>query len=296
MELRQLEHFVTLAEERQFTRAAQRLHLAQSSLSASIQALEHDLGQTLLVRTTRRVELSEAGRALLPLARETLRSARRARQAVEAVGGLLRGRVTVGMIQTVNAVDLPAVLARFHAAHPAVELRLVQGDSRDLVAAVRRGTYDLAVVADAGEAPLPGVDLLPLAREEILLVLAPDHPLADRTSVALAELARWPFVDFREHSGLRALIDEACARAGLSRTITCHVEHMPTLLDLVAHGLGVALVPRSVLPAEPSRLRAVPTRPPLARTVAVATAAGSEPQPAARALLDGIRAEARGER
>jgi hypothetical protein len=127
VELRQLEHFVVTAEERHFTRAARRLHIVQSGLSASIRALERELGAPLFVRSTRRVELTEAGRALLGEARRTLAAAQAARDAVADVQGLLRGRLAVGTMQILPpAVDLLGTLGRFHAQHPDVELRLRQ--------------------------------------------------------------------------------------------------------------------------------------------------------------------------
>src|SRR5690349_8323190 len=124
MELRQLEHFVAVAEEGHFTRAARRVHIVQSGLSASVRALERELGAQLLTRTTRRVALTEAGRALLEEARRTLAAAAAAREAVAAVQGVLRGRIAVGTLQASVAVDLPAALGRFHAAHPGVEIGL----------------------------------------------------------------------------------------------------------------------------------------------------------------------------
>jgi DNA-binding transcriptional LysR family regulator len=123
VELRQLEHFVAAAEERHFTRAARRLHIVQSGLSASIRALERELDAALFVRSTRRVELTPAGRALLPEARRTLAAAAASAEAVAAVQGLLRGTLAVGTMQILPpAVDLVAVLGRFHAEHPGVEL------------------------------------------------------------------------------------------------------------------------------------------------------------------------------
>src|SRR5581483_9448598 len=117
MELRRIEHFVAVAEERHFTRAARRAHIVQSGLSASIKALERDLGTPLLVRSTRRVELTAAGEAFLVEARRVLAAVAAAREAVAAVQGLLRGTLAVGIMQAHAAVDLPAVLGRFHARH-----------------------------------------------------------------------------------------------------------------------------------------------------------------------------------
>src|SRR5450755_745168 len=124
MELRQLAHFLAVAEARHFTRAATRVHVTQSSLSSSIRSLERELGSDLFVRSTRRVELTEAGRALLPAARRSVAAAEEGRDAVAGVRGLVRGQLAIGAIATVGPVNLPALLARYHRRHPAVAIRM----------------------------------------------------------------------------------------------------------------------------------------------------------------------------
>ena len=113
-----------MAEANHFTRAATRVHLTQSSLSSSIRALERELGTDLFVRSTRRVELTEAGRALLPAAQRAVSAAEDGLDAVAGVRGLVRGQLAIGVIQTVGPVTVPALLARYHRRHPAVTLRL----------------------------------------------------------------------------------------------------------------------------------------------------------------------------
>jgi DNA-binding transcriptional LysR family regulator len=132
MELRQLEAFVAVAEERNFTRAATRLHVVQSGLSATIRSLERELHAQLFRRTTRQVELTPAGAALVSEARRTLASARAAAEAVSAVEGLQRGAVTVGIMQASTIFDLPGLLARYRQTYPRIELRLRHAASTDL--------------------------------------------------------------------------------------------------------------------------------------------------------------------
>ncbi|WP_033436438.1 LysR family transcriptional regulator [Saccharothrix sp. NRRL B-16314] len=243
MELRQLEYFVAVAEECHFTRAARRMHVAQSGLSASIRALEVELGAPLFVRSTRQVELTQAGRALLVEARRALGTIDAARDAVAAVQGLLRGTLAVGSIQCLHAVHLPAVLARFHELHPGVELRLRQAGSGELVDLVRAGRLDLAFVTSGRT----GDDLKvsTLSSEPLVLACAPELPLAGRESVRLAELAGQPFVDFNPDWGTRDDVDRALATAGVDRKVAVEVNDVHSLLDFVGFGLGVALVPRS---------------------------------------------------
>jgi DNA-binding transcriptional LysR family regulator len=285
VELRQLEQFVAAAEERHFTRAARRLHIVQSGLSASIRALERELGAPLFVRSTRRVELTEAGRALLPEARRTLAAAAAAADAVAAVQGLLRGTLAVGTMQILPpALDLVAVLGRFHAEHPEVELRLRQASTGSLLEEVRGGGLDLALVASAGRPP-KGVSVRWLTGDPLLVACATTHPLADRDQVELADLAGEPFVDFQQDWGLRILVDQQLAAAGLHRVTAMEVNDVPTLLELVAHGLGVALVPE-VVTRHPVAVRYLPLRPPAPRfEVAVATLGDPPASQAARALL-----------
>ncbi|MEA2623884.1 MAG: hypothetical protein QOH61_2794, partial [Chloroflexota bacterium] len=135
MELRQLEHFLAVAEERHFTRAAARAHVVQSSLSASIATLERDLGAVLFTRSTRQVGLTDAGRALVPEARRTIATAAAARAAVADVQGLQRGSVAIGTGKALT-IDLVPILARFRSAHPNITLNLHQGGSLELVEAV----------------------------------------------------------------------------------------------------------------------------------------------------------------
>src|SRR5919198_4025886 len=150
MELRQLAVFVAVAEEASFTRAADRLHLVQSAVSASVRALERELGAALFDRTTRRVELTDAGEALLPEARNVLAAVGAAREAVDQVSGGLRGTLRIGTMQgqAMRAISVPRLLARFRAEHPGVEIQVGHTGGSVLMAEhVRAGRLDLAFVS-----------------------------------------------------------------------------------------------------------------------------------------------------
>ncbi|WP_406106037.1 LysR family transcriptional regulator [Micromonospora globbae] len=243
MELRHLEYFVAVAEERHFTRAAERMRVAQSGLSASIRALERDLDAELFVRSTRRVELTDAGRALLAEAHRTLASAAAARDAVAAVRGLLRGSLTVGTEQCLGVIDLPPLLASFRRAHPGVEIRLRHAGSGHVVEQIRLGRLNVGFVALPGPAP-DGVRLVPLAAERMVLLCHPAHPLAERDTVDVAALAGEDFVDFSADWGARRVNDQTFAQ--VERRISVEVNDVHTLLDFVHQDLGVALVPAPV--------------------------------------------------
>jgi DNA-binding transcriptional LysR family regulator len=252
-------------------------------LSASIRSLETELGAPLFIRSTRQVELTEAGRALLVEARRALGSVDAGRAAVAAVQGLLRGTLAVGSLQCLHVVHLPAVLAAFHASHPGVEIRLRQGGTADLVDEVRAGRIDVAFVT---RSPDKDVRMSTLASEPLVLACAPDHPLAQRTSVALGELAGQSFVDFNAGWGTRDVVDRTLAAAGVDRRVGVEVNDVHSLLDFVGFGLGVALVPRSFsLKTDLVRFVGLDGGP-VAETVVVT---GVTVSAAARTLLDLVR-------
>ena len=283
MELRQLEYFLAVADECHFTRAARRMHVSQSGLSASIRALEVELGAPLFLRTTRQVELTQAGRALLPEARRALGSISSARDAVAAVQGLLRGTLSVGSLQCLHVVHLPAVLSRFHEIHPGVEIRMRQSGNAELVEEVRAGRLDLAFVT---RQPKIADDLRvsTLASEPLVLACAPESPFATRESVELNELAGQPFVDFNADWGTRDEVDRTLTAAGVERHVAVEVNDVHSLLDFVGFGLGVALVPQSFA-VKPTRAHFVGLRGnvPFAETVVVT---GNTVSAAAGVLLD----------
>ena len=247
MDLKQLEHFVTVAAEQNFTRAAYKLHIVQSGLSASIRALEEELGAALFIRTTRRVSLTATGRAFLIEARRVLAAAADARRLVDQMRGLERGTLSIGTIQGLSPlIDIADVLGRFRAAYPGIEIRLVSGGSLSLIEGVRTGALDLAFTQFVGTIP-PNTTTWMLACEPLVAASAPDHPLAGRTEVTLAELTRETFVDLQPDWGTRQLIDRSFAEQRLARRIGFEVNDPATQLDLVAHGLGIALVPQAVI-------------------------------------------------
>ncbi|MCH0566616.1 MULTISPECIES: LysR family transcriptional regulator [unclassified Streptomyces] len=244
MELRQLEHFVAVAEDQHFTRAAERLRVSQSGLSASVRALERELRATLFVRTTRRVTLTGAGRALLREAERILAGVRAAHEAVAAVQGVLRGTLSLGTEQCIAGVDVAGVLATFRRGHPDVEIRLRQSGSAALADEVAAGRLDLAFAyrTQTGTGPLRSVTL---AGEPMTVLCHPGHRLA-RAGAAVTpdDLGAEVFVDFQQGWGPRRATDAAFAAARVRRTVALEVNDVHGLLDLVDQDLGIAVVPR----------------------------------------------------
>ena len=257
MDLRQLEHFVTVADELHFTRAAERLYISQSGLSASVRALEKELGADLFTRNTRQVELTEAGRALLSETRRTLASVAAGKDAVAAVQGLVRGTLSIGTEQCLGVVDVPRELAGFHERHPGVDIRLQQAGSSRLVELVRQSRLDAAFVAVWGPPP-SGVTFLPLTSTAMVAICLPSHPLATHDTVDWRRLSDADFVDFQSDWASRHLTDRAFAAAGMSRQVTSEVNDVHTLLELVLHGLGIAIVPAAIAGKKPGELATIP--------------------------------------
>lgn len=247
MEVRQLEHFVAVAEELSFPRAARRLSYVQSALSVSIRALERDLGVRLFDRTTHGVALTDAGEALLPSARQTLASIEQTRDLAAALKGVLRGTLRIGIMQSFGYLDVPALLGRFHREHPHVEIEMrpSAGGSQALVQELKRGGTDIAFVS-LTEDPV-GVSATQLAVEELQLVGTPELLPRRRGRVELNGLSDVTFVDFPTGWGVRTAVDRAFAAAGVTRRVPVEVADVGTLLQLVGAGLGVALLPRSLL-------------------------------------------------
>ncbi|MEV6301398.1 LysR family transcriptional regulator [Actinoplanes sp. NPDC051861] len=288
MELRQLEYFVAVAEEQSFTRAAGRLHVVQSAVSAAIKALERELGTVLLDRNAKRVLLTDAGTALLPRAHIALDAARDAREAVAEVRGGLRGTLRIGTLTSIRVVDLPALLGEFHRRHPGVLLRTIAAPSGSLglIEAILEHRLDLAFVSLPGGRPA-GVRMLPLTTSVMDLVVPAGHPLAGRERVAIGDLAGMDFIDSPAGYGNRAVTDRAFTAASVPRHVTIEIADIATGVAHVRHGLGIALLPRFIL--TPEHTEGVVTLPvtgaDLRWPLSLAVPADRTPGAAARALI-----------
>jgi DNA-binding transcriptional LysR family regulator len=257
MDLKQIECFIAVAEERHFTRAARRLNIVQSGLSQTIRMLEDDLGGPLLVRSTRRVDLTPAGKVFLKEAARVLAAAREARLAVTQVHGLARGQLRIGSIQSLAPfVDLPASLGRFRNRFPGIDVQLLLDGATPLLDEVNEGRLDL-VFTQPGETGA-GMATRMLACEDMVVVCSPSHPLAEGPANNMLGLLEETFVDLKPDWGMRRLLDRGFAELPGARTTAFEVNDVSTLLDLVAQGLGIALVPESIARARAKDARASP--------------------------------------
>ncbi|MBT0770651.1 LysR family transcriptional regulator [Kineosporia sp. J2-2] len=286
MELRHLEYFVAVAEEENFTRAAQRLHIVQSAVSAAVKSLEKELGARLLDRAARRVTLTDAGAELLPRARATLDAAREARDAVARVRGGLGGSLRIGVLISIRVVDVPAVLGEYHRRHPGVQLytRVSPTGTQGLVQLIIDRRIDLAFVTPSGQT-WPGIRLIELARSDLRLTLPVGHPLAGQASVTMAQLADLDFIDSPAGFGNRAAADRAFATAGLRRRVTIEITELAIGPDYVRNGLGVALFPQFAVEGVPGVVSLPVADADLSFPVALAVPDDRPVSAAARALI-----------
>ncbi|MCX4956895.1 LysR family transcriptional regulator [Streptomyces virginiae] len=255
MELRQLAYFVAVAEKQNFTRAAERVHISQSGISAQIRQLERELGAELFDRSARTATLTAAGAAALAPARAALAAAAAVGQAVGDVAGVIRGRITVGMVVGCTVTPLFEALAAFHRAHPGVEIALLEDNSDRLVQGVRAGTVDVALIGTATAAPA-GLEALTLVSERLVVAVPPDHPLAHRRRVTLRDLADHPVICMPAGTGLRTVLDQACAAQRLQPVIALQAGAADAMADLAARGLGVAVLSESMAESYRDRLSA----------------------------------------
>lgn len=262
MDLRQLEYFVTVAEERSFTRAASALHVVQSTVSAGVQALERDVGATLIVRTTRTLHLSPAGEELLRRGRELLAAERAALAAVRSSDGIIGGRLRLGAPAAELPFDLPELLGRYRRRFPEVQLRLSTSPSGS--AGLRQDVLDdrLDAAFSSVSAPHPALVSTEVASATVVLVVPVGHPLAGAGPVPLPRIADEAFIDFPEGFGQRAVSDEAFLTAGARRTVTTETTTAAMVIAFVRHGLGVALLPRTAALGQ-AGVVVVPLAPPI---------------------------------
>ena len=283
MQLHQLRYMVCVAEERRFTRAAARLHVAQPSVSSAVGALEQELGAPLFHRARNEVILTGAGEAFLPWARQVLADCEAGAAAVRDLLGLQRGRLSLGATPSLTTNLLPPVLATFHSEHPAVELAVHEAGSQDLVRRLEEGEIDLAVVILPVDRPW--VETTALMVEELVLAVSATHPLAGRRTIRVADLEAVPLVMFKGGYDLREATIDACRRAGFAPTLAMTGLEMDGALALARAGVAGAVVPESVVPPG-GPLRAVRFRGgTLRRTIGLASRRDRPLSPAAQAFV-----------
>ena len=286
MELYQLEYFLEVARQRNFTRAAARLHLAQAALSEQIRKLENELETPLFQRGRRQSTLTVAGETLREHAESLLDRVAAARRAIEAVVGLRGGRLVIGAIPSVSAGLLPAAVRAFRRRHPEVELFIVEGTSEFVAESVESGRVEIGII----QHPLPAgpLDGRLLFSEPFVVLAAANHPVARRRRVELGSLAKEAFVFFKGRARDSALA--ACRAAGFEPRLACESGELETVRALVAAGLGLALLPElAAQRAAPACALVRLSGPKVERKLIVVTRRGHAVSPAAEEFEELLR-------
>ena len=287
MEFHQLRYVCAIADTGSFSRAAERCHVAQPSLSQQVQKLEEDLGSKLFDRLGRSVRLTEAGRAFLPHARSILHQMEAARSGVEDKRTDVRGNISVGIIPTIAPYLMPQYVAAFSKKYPEARLRILEDTTPVLVEGVRNLSIDVAILA----LPLrhKEFELYPLRTEPLYAALSRDHPHAGAKSLSLRDLRAEHFVMLRDGHCFRDLSLAACTRAKVNPRIAFESGQFSSLLGMVAAGVGVSLVPEMAVDksAQCSYVRIADTQ--ASRTIVAAVLRGRSFNRVQQAFLDHVR-------
>lgn len=244
MELRQVRYVLAVAEERSFSRAANRLHLAQPSLSQQIAKLEKMLGVALFHRLPQHVELTDAGQRFVQVAQTLVDLADGLEREMRSYAVGESGKLLVGSLPITGAYVLPHVISAFTRLFPGVELQLIEDTSSRLEQLLVRGKIDVSLLTlPIGD---PSIETIPAIHEEIFLALPPQHPLAGCEEIDLAELADQPFILLKEGQGFRTISLRLCEQAGFRPRIVFESSNIQTVQSLVAAGMGISFAPKMI--------------------------------------------------
>ncbi|MFX3633430.1 MAG: LysR family transcriptional regulator [Candidatus Pristimantibacillus sp.] len=289
MELRQLQYVIQIAIEKNFSRAAEKLHIAQPSLSQQLSKLEQELGVLLFRRTTNSVELTQAGQVFVDKSQTILDGIEQLKQEMDDMAQMRRGRLVVGTMPITGAHILPLVLPVFGAQYPQIEVILVEETSSRLEQLTANGGTDISLLS----LPLEDTTLAweTLMEEEICLAVPPHHQLADRTnSIDIDELKNQPFIGLKKGQGFRQITVELCQKSGFTPNIVFESNNMETIQSLVAGGMGIAFVPKMLIRQKGSEFAPVylPLTANPSRTLVIASRKGRYLSKAAEAFIRSI--------
>lgn len=291
MELRQLQYTIQIAEERNFSRAADKLHIAQPSLSQQLSKLEQELGVKLFQRNTSSVELTHAGASFIEHAQKILDAVEQLRQEMDDISQLRAGRVVIGSMPITGSHLLPYVLPAFKEAYPEIQVNLLEDTSLNLEKLTAGGGTDLSLLS----LPLqePSLTYEPIGEEMIVLAVPPGHPLAELEhhpeGVAIERLKDEPFIVLKKGQGFRTMVIDLCKSAGFEPNVVFESNNIETVQSLVAAGMGITFVPQLIARAKRSEL--IPVYVPLAapvpsRTLVIAYRKGRYLSKAAEAFIE----------
>ncbi|MCF2132246.1 LysR family transcriptional regulator [Strepomyces sp. STD 3.1] len=248
MEIHQLQYVVEVAKHQHFTRAAEEVCVSQSTLSQQITKLESELQVKLFDRTTRVVRLTSAGHEFIIYAKRILSEVERARQCMQEYVGLSRGTIKIGAINSIGDTNIPSLIVSFQKIYPGLNLSIVEEGSYKLLEMLETSEIDLAILTPPLDRNINEVvDIYSLIDDEIVLITAKDHPLANKEKLDLADAVNEKFIfPSRNHSAFNVVL-EACRDAGFEPEIVCESSHLYARFSLVSQGMGVALVSSKVV-------------------------------------------------
>jgi DNA-binding transcriptional LysR family regulator len=269
-DLSDLRAFVASADFGSFRAAADSLNISPSALSRRVEKLESALGVRLFERTTRKMELTVAGRSFVEKARNVLAELESSLFGMEDLGRRLTGLVTIACVPSAVSFFLPNALKAYHQTYPGIRVRLIDETSSVVFLAVARGEADFGLTYIGTQEP--DIEFTPILQDPFVLACQRDHPLAGKRSVSWAEIAQYPdYMLLAQGSGNRTLIDNALANAVRQPSWFCEVQHVPALVSMIEVGLGIGIVPKLALPRDRHRsLVSIPvTGPSVVRTLGV---------------------------
>lgn len=249
MDLGQLEAFLRVAEHRSFSRAAEALGLTQPSVTARIQALERDLGESLFERNGRGVSLTEVGASFLPHVQRVLKALQDGVDAVQSLRRLELGTLRLGAAPTVSTYVLPELLKEFRSRYPGLEVSVRTEHSEQIVQMVLADEVQVGLERAITH---PEVVAIPLYKDEVVLVASPRHAFAGRDGVSIEEVGR-RLIMFNRESGYYRLVDNALRQAGVLVAPMMELDNMEATKKMVEEGLGIAILPKVAVEREVAR-------------------------------------------
>lgn len=282
MELRQLRFFLEVARSESFTKAAEKLHIAQPALSIAIRKLEEELEVLLFNRRDRKISLTAEGELFAVHAREILQGVTKARQDIADLRGLLKGEVRVGLTPMLSGFFFPRIVTTFKRLHPSLQIAISGDSAWSIQRKIESGEIDMGVIA--GAVP-EGLEAHHLVREEVVACVHRGHRLAGRKKAPLKKMLEEPLIQFKEGYHLREMIEELAAQEGLATTVVAESNMFTLVRGLVKEELGLAFLLRSVVARDPA-IAAVSCDPPIFLDLAIAWKRKAQLSKANRAFVD----------
>jgi DNA-binding transcriptional LysR family regulator len=285
VEIRHLRYFLAVAEELNFSRAAEKLNIAQPPLSQQIKQLESELGVRLFDRDSRPVRLSDAGRYFSEHARTLVQRFDLLKKNTQRLGRAEEGTLSIGFVGSATCEVLPSVLRQFRTDYPGVELTLNEMSAREQKEALLERQINVGFLRPSVDDELIMIE--PLLEEDVILACPVSHPIAQKTSVALSSLSNESFVSFPRNPepSFGAYLSGLCRDAGFEPKVTQETHELNTALSLVAGGIGIAMMPASIRAIERSGVVYVPFKKPVPTTVINVAYRRDDSSPALNAFL-----------